>query len=57
MAGISNWCKCLTCHRNIKSGGIAMHRTAHRCKKEYCEIRYSSGKTFIHDYRIKEGDD
>jgi len=41
-------CYCFTCWKAIDSLGIARHRSMHRDKKEYCEIRYSRGNIIKH---------
>jgi len=46
-------CYCLTCKKDFHYLGIARHRAMHREKKEYCEIQYTNGQIYKHDYREK----
>lgn len=46
----NRFCFCHTCNRAINSYGIARHRAMHRSKKEYCEITYSDGKRYGHNF-------
>jgi len=48
------YCRCHTCNRRIDSLGIAGHRAMHRRRRETCEITYSDGLTYIHDFAPKE---
>lgn len=43
-------CRCITCKKNFHYLGIARHRAMHRDKKEVCEITYTDGVTYIHDF-------
>jgi len=47
-------CYCVTCQRAFHYLGIAKHRAAHRKRGEYCEIIYTDGRTFVHDFRGEE---
>ena len=43
-------CRCITCKRDFHCLGIARHRAMHRDKQEVCEIIYTDGSTYIHDF-------
>lgn len=43
-------CYCVTCAKKFHPLGIMRHRAMHRDKKENCEITYSNGDTYLHDY-------
>ncbi len=47
-------CFCHTCNKDFHYLGITRHRAMHRDKREYCEITYTGGKTYIHDYSGKK---
>ena len=49
-------CFCETCKKWFHSLGIAAHRAMHRRRHEYCEICYSDGATYSHDYRVAAHD-
>jgi hypothetical protein len=43
-------CYCHTCAREIHHLGIMSHRAAHRRRKEYCEITFSTGETCSYNF-------
>ncbi len=47
-------CTCLTCKRDFHYLGIARHRAMHRDKKEVCEITYTNGITYLHDFTLED---
>lgn len=50
MSGGQNICYCVTCHKEIKSQGIARHRAMHRDREEDCTITMSTGVSYRYDY-------
>lgn len=46
-------CFCHTCKKSFHHLGIARHRAYHRDKKEDCEISYSTGDTYTHNFSDK----
>ena len=48
-------CYCHTCKKAFHYLGISKHRSAHRDRREDCEITYTHGDTYIHDFskRVK----
>jgi len=47
-------CYCHTCKKEFHYLGITRHRAMHRDKKEKCEITYTHGDKYIHDYTNKK---
>jgi len=47
-------CYCKTCDRWFHYLGIARHRAMHRDKHEYCEIIYTDGTTYSHDFATSQ---
>lgn len=47
-------CYCHTCDREFHSLGIARHRAMHRDRSEDCEIQYSDGVTYKHNFAVVE---
>ena len=48
-------CFCATCMKDFHYLGIARHRAMHRDKRENCEITYTNGKTYLHNFsELKE---
>lgn len=43
-------CTCQRCGRNFHYLGIARHRAMHRDRKEDCEIIYTNGDVYIHEF-------
>lgn len=49
-------CYCHTCKKDYHYLGITRHRAMHRNKKQNCEITYTNGDTYEHNYE-KRGQD
>ena len=47
-------CYCHTCKKGIHYLGITRHRSMHRDKMEDCEITYTHGDTYLHEYSQRE---
>ena len=43
-------CTCHTCGKDFHYLGITRHRAMHRDKKEDCEITYTHGDRYVHEY-------
>lgn len=43
-------CYCHTCKKDFHYLGITRHRAMHRDKKEDCEITYTNGDRYIHEF-------
>lgn len=43
-------CYCATCKKWFHHLGITRHRAMHRDKMEDCEITYTHGDTYIHNF-------
>jgi len=41
---------CHTCKKAFHWLGICRHRAMHRDKTEDCEITYTDGKTYVHEF-------
>ncbi len=50
-------CHCHTCDKDFHHMGIARHRSAHRDKKENCEITFSTGRRLLYQFAPEEADD
>ena len=48
-------CHCYTCAREFHSLGIARHRAMHRDRGEDCEILYSDGAIYKHNFAARAG--
>lgn len=47
-------CYCYTCKKDFHYLGIARHKAMHRDRKESCEIGYTNGDIYIHDFSDKK---
>ena len=43
-------CYCYTCEKAFHYLGITRHRAMHRDKKEDCDIEYTHGDRYIHEF-------
>jgi len=47
-------CYCHKCKRKFHYLGITRHRATHRDKREDCEITYTNGDKYIHEFSKKK---